>query len=200
MARHRGVSRRSAGYPERWMNLRRTPQSRRERLRAAPAEMSCCQPAVPQVPSMVPGEEIVESALALVMSWGTPSCALRFTSLLDSLIQRLEHARIHRCDHIHRRIQLLFRHPRLPCVRKATIHSRIAEPHHRDGETDQHLLAIGQAFDRVRIAIEGSKIGFLHITAPLASRSRVSCPESRVPDNPKPETRNPKLITSASLP
>jgi hypothetical protein len=63
--------------------------------------------------------------------------------LLNALIQRLQHSRIHRGDHIHRRIEFFFRHPRFPCVRKATINSGIAKPHHRHGETDQHFLALG---------------------------------------------------------
>ena len=84
-----------------------------------------------------------------------------FVSLLDPLIQRFEHSRVHRGDHIHRRIELFFRHPRFPCVRKAPVHSRIAEPHHCDGEADEHLLALGQTLDRMRIAVKSSEVGFL---------------------------------------
>ena len=81
-------------------------------------------------------------------------CPLCFISLLDPLIQRLQHSRVHRGDHVHRRIELFFRHPRFPCVRKAPIHSRIAQPHHRDGETDEHLLTLGKTLDGVRIAVK----------------------------------------------
>jgi hypothetical protein len=84
-----------------------------------------------------------------------------FVSLLDPLIQRFEHSRVHRGDHIHRRIELFFRHPRFPCVRKAPVNSGIAKPHHRDGETDQHLLALGETFDGVGIVIESAKVSFL---------------------------------------
>ena len=84
-----------------------------------------------------------------------------FVSLLDPLIQRFEHSRVHRGDHVYRRIELFFRHPRFPCVRKAPVHSWIAEPHHRDGETDQHLFSLGEALDGVGIAIESAEIGFL---------------------------------------
>ena len=82
--------------------------------------------------------------------------------MLDALIQRLQHPCIDRGDHVHRRIEFFFGHACFPCVRKATIHSRIAEPHHCDCEADQHLLALGEAFDGMRIAVEGSKISFLH--------------------------------------
>jgi hypothetical protein len=47
-------------------------------------------------------------------------------SRLDSLIQRLQHTRIHRCNHVDSRIELFFGHSRFPCVRKAALHSRIA--------------------------------------------------------------------------
>jgi hypothetical protein len=94
---------------------------------------------------------------------------LLFASLLDSLIQRLEHSRVHRRDHIDCGIEFFFRHPRFPCVRKASFNSRIAEPHHRHGETDEHLLAFGEAFDGMRGTIKSSKIGFLH--------GRCSCQE-----------------------
>ena len=63
--------------------------------------------------------------------------------LLDPLIERLQNPRIHRGDHIDGGIQLFLRHPRFPCVRKAPIHSRIAQPHHRDRQSHQHLLALG---------------------------------------------------------
>ena len=85
-----------------------------------------------------------------------------FVSLLDPLIQRLQHARVHRGDHIYRRIEFFLGHPRFPCVRKAPIHSRVAEPHHRDGETDQHLFAFGEAFNSVGVAVKRSEISFLH--------------------------------------
>jgi hypothetical protein len=84
-----------------------------------------------------------------------------FVSLLDPLIQRLQNPRVHRGDHIDCGIELFFRHPRFPCVRKASFNSRIAEPHHRDGETDEHLLAFGEAFDGMGVAIESSEICFL---------------------------------------
>jgi hypothetical protein len=86
---------------------------------------------------------------------------LRFVSLLDPLIERLQYAGVHRGDHVHSGIQFFFAHPRLPCVRKAAIHSRVAQPHHCDGEADEHLLALGETFHRMRIAIKGSKVRFL---------------------------------------
>ncbi len=97
---------------------------------------------------------------------------LRFASLLDPLIQRLQHTRIHRRDHIHRRIELFFRHPRFPCVRKAAIHARIAKPRYHHGEIDQHLLAFGETFDGMRVAIEGSKIGFRQSIAPVMQKAQ----------------------------
>jgi hypothetical protein len=86
---------------------------------------------------------------------------LRFVPLLDPLIQGLKHARVHRGDDVHRRIEFLFRHASLPCVRKATIHSRVAQPHHRNGEANQHLLSFSETVDRMRITIKSSKVSFL---------------------------------------
>jgi hypothetical protein len=90
-----------------------------------------------------------------------------FVSRLDPLIERLKYSRVHRGNHIYRRIKFFFRHPRFPCVRKAAVHSRVAKPHHCDGETDEHLLPFRQTFDRVRVAIESSEICFFHGFAPL---------------------------------
>ena len=86
---------------------------------------------------------------------------LRFVSLFNSLIQRLQHTRIDRGDHLDGSIQLFFGHPRFPCVRKAAVHSGIAEPHHRDGKTDEHLLALGETLDGVSVTIKSSKVRFL---------------------------------------
>ena len=91
-----------------------------------------------------------------------PGANLAFVSLLDPLIQRLQYTRVHGGDHVDRRIQLFLGHPGFPCIRKAAFHSRIAKPHRRDGEADEHLLAFAEAFDGVSITIEGSKIRFLH--------------------------------------
>jgi len=52
----------------------------------------------------------------------------------------LQNSRVDGGDYVHRRVQLFFRHSRFPRVRKAPIHSRIAEPQHRDGETDEPAL------------------------------------------------------------
>ena len=87
-------------------------------------------------------------------------------SLLDALIEGLQHPCIDCGDHIYGRVQLFFSHACFPCVRKAPIHSRIAEPHHRNGETDEHFLALGEAFDGVRIAVECSEISFFHCFTP----------------------------------
>ena len=87
---------------------------------------------------------------------------LSFISLLDPLIQRLQYSRIYGGDHVYRGVQLFFGHPCFPCVRKAPIHSWIAQPHHRDGESDEHLLALGEAFDGMGVSVKSSKIGFLH--------------------------------------
>ena len=69
-----------------------------------------------------------------VAAGGAHDMVLCFVSCLNTLIERLQDARIHRRDHIDRGIQLFFRHPRFPCVRKAPLHSRIAQPHHRYGK------------------------------------------------------------------
>ena len=71
------------------------------------------------------------------------SLSLALIPSFDPLIQRLENSRVHCSDHIYGCVQFFFRHPSFPCVRKASVNSWIAEPHHRDGETDEHLLALG---------------------------------------------------------
>ena len=63
-------------------------------------------------------------------------------SLFDSLIQRLQHARIHRSDDIHRRVQFFVGHPGFPCVRKAPFYSRVTKSHHRHRQANEHLLAV----------------------------------------------------------
>jgi len=89
------------------------------------------------------------------------SLSLALIPSFDPLIQRLENSRVHRGDDIHRRVELFFRHPRFPCVRKAPVNSWITEAHHRDGEADEHLFPVGETFDGVGIAVKSSEIGFL---------------------------------------
>jgi hypothetical protein len=110
-----------------------------------------------------------DNRLALSILSRGPVLCLVFASLLDTLIQRLQHSCVHGGDHIDGRIELFFRHPCFPCVRKAPVNSRIAEPHHRDGETDEHLLPLGETLHRMRIAIKSSEVGFLQVLAPLFS-------------------------------
>ena len=100
-------------------------------------------------------------------SGSTVSNLLRLVPLLDPLIQRLKHARVNGSNDIHRCIEFFLGHARFPCVRKATIHSRIAQPHHRNGEANQHLLSFSETVDRMRITIEGSKIRSLQTLTPL---------------------------------
>ena len=87
--------------------------------------------------------------------------SLCLVPLLDALIQRLQHPGIDRRDHIDRSLQFFFRHPRFPCVRKAPVNSWITEPHHRDGEADEHLFPLGKTFDGMGVAVKSSEIGFL---------------------------------------
>jgi hypothetical protein len=75
-------------------------------------------------------------------------------------MQRLQHTRIYGGNHIDRRVQFFFSHPRFPCVRKAAVHSGITEPHHRDRETDKHFFALGKTFDGVCVAVESSEVRF----------------------------------------
>ena len=84
--------------------------------------------------------------------------SLTLTSRFDPLIQRLQNSRIHRRDYVNGGIQLFLRHPRFPCVRKAPLHSRIAQPHHRDREPYKHFLALGQTLDGVGVFIESSEV------------------------------------------
>jgi hypothetical protein len=86
---------------------------------------------------------------------------LGLVSLLYSLIQRLQHSRVHGGDNIHRRVQFFFRHPCFPCVRKAPLDSGITEAHHRHGKADKHFLAIGETGYGMGIPVESSKVGFV---------------------------------------
>jgi hypothetical protein len=92
-----------------------------------------------------------------------PSCLL---TLFDTLIQRLQDARIYGSNHIHRRIQFFLGHSRFPCIRKASFHSWIAQSHHRNGQADEHLFAVSETFDSVSVSVEGSKISFLQRITP----------------------------------
>jgi hypothetical protein len=87
--------------------------------------------------------------------------------LSDSLIQRLQHARIHRSDDIHRRVQFFVGHPGFPCVRKAPFYSRIAQSHHRHSQADEHLLSLAETFDGMSVTIESAKISFLQRVTPF---------------------------------
>jgi hypothetical protein len=86
-------------------------------------------------------------------------------TLFDSLIQRLQDARIRRG------IQFFLSHSRFPCIRKAPFHSRIAEAHHRHGKTHEHLLAFGETLDGMGVTIELAKVSFLQGVSLLSSFS-----------------------------
>lgn len=85
-----------------------------------------------------------------------------FGSRLNPLIERLQHARIHCGNNIHRCVQLIFGHPSFPCVRKAPFNSRIAQPHHRHRKPHKHFFALTEALDRMSILVKGSEVGFFH--------------------------------------
>jgi hypothetical protein len=127
----------------------------------------------------------------ILTSFRCDVAALRFLPFLDPLIQGLQNPGVDRRDDIHRRIQLLFGHPRFPCVRKAPVHSRIAKPHHRDGKTDEHFFPFREALRCMSIPVERSKVRFLQGRcsfgfASLESRVSSSQPETR---DSKPETQ-----------
>ena len=109
----------------------------------------------------------------------------------DPLIERLQNSRVHRRDHIDGGVQLFFGHPRFPCVRKAPVHSGIAQPHHRHGESHEHLLALGQTLDGVGVFVELSKVGFFGCHCQLPSPFPLPSEWARV----KLETRNSGLET-----
>lgn len=103
-------------------------------------------------------------------------------ALLNPLIQRLKNTGIHCGDNIHRRVQFLLRHPRLPCIRKAPLDSGVTQPHHRNGQADEHLLSLAETFNGMSVTIECSEISFLqNVTL-------------RFFPNSKPETRHPKPV------
>jgi len=97
--------------------------------------------------------------------------------LFDALIQRLQNARVDGRNHIHRRVQFFLRHPRFPCVRKASFHSRVAQSHHRNGQADEHLFAVAETFDSMGVTVEGAKISFLQGMSLLSDSTR-SQPEN----------------------
>jgi hypothetical protein len=131
------------------------------------------------------------------------SSALRqscLVSLFNSLIQRLQHPRVHGSDHIHRGVQFFFGHPRFPCVRKAAVNSRIAEPHHRDGQTDEHLFALGKTFDGMCVAIKSSKVGFLQSRRSLhVTKARHAAPSIKT-ETSALSTRNSALRYAGFMP
>jgi hypothetical protein len=94
----------------------------------------------------------------------TPSSVL---ALFDSLIQRLQNARVDGGNHIHRRIQFFFGHSRFPCVRKASLDSEIAQSHHRHSQSDEHLFSIRETLDGMRVTIESAKISLLQRITPF---------------------------------
>jgi hypothetical protein len=101
-------------------------------------------------------------------------------SLFDPLIQRLHHPGVYGGDDVDGGIELFFGHACFPCVRKAALHSRIAEPHHRDGQAHEHFFPVRQALNGVRIAIERSKVGLfqsLSLLSKAEKQTRKTRPE-----------------------
>jgi hypothetical protein len=78
------------------------------------------------------------------------------------LVQRLQHTRIHRGDNVHGGIQFFVTHTRFPCIRKAALHSWIAESHHRHGQAHKHLFAFAKTDHGMRIAVKRPEVGFIH--------------------------------------
>jgi hypothetical protein len=87
--------------------------------------------------------------------------------LLDSLIKRLQNSGVHRCDHIHGSVEFFFGQARFPCIRKAALHSWIAEPHHRHRQPYEHFFTLAETRHRVRIPIERPEISFIHLVTPV---------------------------------
>jgi len=69
-----------------------------------------------------------------------------FVPGFDPLIQRLQHTRVHGG------VEFFLGHTCFPCVRKAAFDSGIAKAHHRQRQTHEHFLAVGEAFDRIALA------------------------------------------------
>ena len=83
---------------------------------------------------------------------------------------RLNHAGVHGGDEIDRGVEVFTRHSGFQRPLDATLRSRLAAATHHHREADERLLAIGQALDRMGIAIEGSKICFSHYQRSLGVR------------------------------
>ena len=93
---------------------------------------------------------------------------LPLRSGLYPLIQRLQHPGVHRSNDVYGGVQLLLGHPCLPCVRKAALDSGVAKSHHRDRQTDEHLLPLGEALNGMGISIERSEISLFHAAVLLS--------------------------------
>ena len=77
-------------------------------------------------------------------------------------MKRFHNTRVHRGDDIYCRVQLFVRQSRLPCVHKATFHSRIAVAGHGHRQTQKHLLPVSQAVYVVSVTVELAEIGTVH--------------------------------------
>jgi len=80
----------------------------------------------------------------------------------DPLIQRFHDPSIDRGDDINGGIELLFCHPRFPCVRKASFRSGLAVPRHGYSQTEEHLFFVAQASHAVGLTVKGAKVGSVH--------------------------------------
>ncbi len=92
----------------------------------------------------------------------SPSILRSAFSLFDPLVHRLHDTRVHRGDNVYRGIQFLFGHTCLPCVRKASFHSGFAVSRHGNGQSQKHLLSIGQTGNVMSLTIKLTKICSLH--------------------------------------
>lgn len=73
-------------------------------------------------------------------------------------MKRFHNPCIDRGNDVHCCFQLLFRHPRFPCVRKAPFYSGLAVAGHGDRQPQKHLLPVGQTGYIVGLTIKQTKI------------------------------------------
>ncbi len=83
---------------------------------------------------------------------------LTFELCFGANVEGLQNPCIDGRDDVHGTVEIGFVNARFPCVRKASLHSRLAIAHHGNGEAHQHLFALGEVVDGVCIAIELAKI------------------------------------------
>jgi len=73
-------------------------------------------------------------------------------------VQRLNNAGIDCCNDVHGSVQICFRDTSLPCIRKASLYSRLTITYEGNRQSNKYLLALAQVSHRMRISIKLAEI------------------------------------------